>query len=67
MKDDTKKCRAEEKKCLSCGAGQDGLHLLNPEGEFRGGVLNYSFRCGKCKQYFKEYWINGKLKMTGAA
>lgn len=57
----------EEKKCLSCGAGQNHLRLLNPKGEERGGVVNYSFRCGKCKAYFKEYWINGKLRMTGGA
>jgi hypothetical protein len=57
----------EEKKCLSCGAGQKHLRLLNPKGEERGGVINFSFRCGKCKAYLKEYWINGKPIMTGGA
>jgi hypothetical protein len=67
MKDTTKKCMAEEKKYLSCGAGRESLCLLNPRGEERGGVLNFSYRCKRCKQYFKEYWIGGSLKMVGAA
>jgi len=57
----------EEKKCLSCGAGQKNLCLLNPKGEEKGGVVNFSFRCEKCRAYFKEYWINGKPIMTGGA
>jgi len=57
----------EEKKCLSCGAGQNHLRLLNPKGEEKGAGANFSFRCEKCKAYFKEYWINGKLRMTGGA
>lgn len=57
----------EKKKCLSCGAGQNHLRLLNPKGEAKGGVVNFSFRCAKCKAYFKEYRINGKLRMTGGA
>lgn len=60
-------CMPEEKKCLCCGAGADSLDLLNPKGEERGGVHNFSYRCRKCRQYFKEYWINGKLIMKGAA
>ncbi len=67
MQDNKKRCLSKEQKCLSCGAGPDSLRLLNPKGEERGGVRNFSYRCGKCKQYFKEYWINGKLKMVGAA
>jgi len=67
MKDNKKRCLQEEQKCLSCGAGQDSLRLLNPKGEERGGVRNFSYRCVKCKQYFKEYWMSGKLKMVGAA
>jgi hypothetical protein len=57
----------EEKKCLFCGAGQDHLRLLNLKEEVKGGVVNFSFRCEKCRAYFKEYWINGKLRMTGGA
>lgn len=67
MKDYRKKRPAEEKKCFCCGAGPDHLRLLNPKGEFRGGVVNYSYRCDECKQYFKEYWINGELKTLGGA
>jgi hypothetical protein len=57
----------EEKKCLSCGAGQNHLRLLNPKEEVKGGGVNFSFCCEKCRAYFKEYWINGKLRMTGGA
>ncbi len=66
MKSHNKGCREKEKTCLTCGAGPDSLYLLNPRGEERGGVVNFSYRCGECKQYFRKYWINGKLKMVGA-
>lgn len=70
--EDVMKCKRtvygeKEKKCLSCGAGQKHLSLLNPKGEEKGGVINFSFRCEKCSAYFKEYWINGKPIMTGGA
>jgi hypothetical protein len=25
-------------------------------------VESYYFRCGQCRQYFVEYWINGEFK-----
>ena len=67
MKVNKKKLPAEEKMCCNCNAGPDCLRLLNPKGEFRGGVVNYSYRCDECKQYFKEYWMSGELKMVGGA
>ena len=67
MKVDKKKLPAEEKKCFYCGAGPNHIRLLNPKGEFRGGVLNFSYRCDECKQYFKEYWINEEIKTLGGA
>jgi hypothetical protein len=66
MKDMRKKFLLEEKRCLYCGAGPDRIRRLNPKPEFRGGVANFSFRCDECNRYFREYWINGKLIMTGA-
>ena len=51
-----------EKRCIFCGAAKDSLHLLNPRAESRGGVEGYYYRCGGCRQYFVEYWINGELK-----
>jgi hypothetical protein len=53
---------AEDKKCISCGAQGENVQLLNPRAESRGGVECYYFRCGQCRQYFVEYWINGELK-----
>jgi len=51
-----------DKCCIFCGTGKDHLHLLNPRAEFRGGVERFYYRCGECKRYFVEYWINGELK-----
>ena len=67
MKDYKKKHPEEEKKCFYCGAGPNHIRLLNPKGEFRGGVLNFSYRCDECKKYFKEYWINEEIKTLGGA
>jgi hypothetical protein len=33
----------EKKKCLSCGAGQNHLRLLNPKGEAKGGASTFLF------------------------
>jgi len=53
---------AGDKRCVLCGADTDHLRLLNPKGEFQGGVERFYYRCGRCKQYFVEYWLNGELK-----
>jgi hypothetical protein len=53
---------AGDKHCLSCGAEKDSLRLLNPKGEYRGGVERIYYRCSVCKDYLMECWINGKLK-----
>ena len=55
------------KKCIFCGAGADNVRLLNTKGEFKGGVEGFYYRCGACKQYFVEYWINGELKTVLAS
>ena len=57
----------EDKKCMYCGAPSDYLHLLNPKSEPKGGVDSYYFRCGQCRRYFVEYWINGELKTVMAS
>lgn len=49
MKDKRKNYSPEEKKFLSYGASADLLSLLNPKGEEREGVTNFSFRCIACK------------------
>jgi hypothetical protein len=36
-------------------------------GELKGGVEGFYYRCGECKQYFVEYWINGELKTVLAS
>jgi hypothetical protein len=53
-----------EKRCIFCGSDQDCLHFLNTRPEFKGGVENFYYRCGGCRQYFVEHWINGELKMV---
>jgi hypothetical protein len=53
---------AGDKRCISCGAQGENVHLLNPTAEYRGGVESYYFRCDRCRQYFVEYWINGEFK-----
>jgi len=58
---------AGDKRCISCGAQGDSVHLLNQRAEYRGGVESYYFRCGHCRQYFVEYWINGELKKVLAS
>jgi hypothetical protein len=58
---------AGDKRCIFCGAQQDIVQLLNPRAEYRGGVESYYFRCGRCRQYFVEYWINGELKTVLAS
>jgi hypothetical protein len=58
---------AGEKRCISCGAQGDSVKLLNPRAEYKGGVESYYFRCGQCRQYFVEYWINGKFKIVLAS
>jgi len=58
---------AGEKRCRSCGAPGDCVQLLNPRAEYKGGVESYYFRCGRCRQYFVEYWINGELKTVLAS
>jgi len=62
------KCHlAGEKRCIFCGAQGDSVQLLNPRAECKGGVESYYFRCGQCRQYFVEYWINGALKTVLAS
>ncbi len=56
-----------EKKCIFCGTGADNVRLLNTKGELKGGVEGFYYRCGECKRYFVEYWINGELKMVRAS
>ncbi len=58
---------AGEKRCILCGAGPDHLRLLNFKAESRGGVENFYYRCGECRQYFVEFLINGELKTVLAA
>ena len=53
---------AGDKRCLSCGAAEGSLRLLNPKGEYRGGVERIYYRCAECKDYLMECWINGNLK-----
>jgi len=56
-----------DKHCISCGADEDSLRLLNPKGEYRGGVERIYYRCAECKDYLMECWINGKLKTVFAS
>jgi hypothetical protein len=56
-----------DKKCIFCGAGANNVHLLNAKAELKGGVEGFYYRCGECKQYFVEYWINGELKTVLAS
>ena len=56
-----------QKKCPSCGTGSGVLRLLNARGEERGGIVSYSYRCGACNQYFREYRINNDLNIWGGA
>jgi hypothetical protein len=58
---------AGDKRCISCGAQGDSVRLLNPKAEYKGGVESYYFRCGRCRQYFVEYWINRELKTVLAS
>jgi hypothetical protein len=58
---------AGDKKCIFCGAQGDSVQLLNTRAECKGGVESYYFRCGQCRQYFVEYWINGELKTVLAS
>lgn len=58
---------AGDKRCIYCCAHSDYLHLLNPKSEVKGGVDSYYFRCGQCRRYFVEYWINGELKTVLAS
>lgn len=58
---------AGDKKCIFCGASADNVHRLNRKGEPKGGVEGFYYRCGECKQYFVEYWINQKLKTVLAS
>ena len=55
---------AGDKHCIFCGADEDALQLLNPRGEYRGGVERIYYRCTECKDYLMECWINGRLKMV---
>jgi hypothetical protein len=57
----------ENRRCIFCDAQEDSVQLLNPRAEYRGGVESYYFRCGQCRQYFVEYWINGELKTVLAS
>ena len=50
------------KKCIHCGAGHESLSLLNPEGEVKGEIVSYYFRCKECQKYFKEFWVNEEYK-----
>jgi hypothetical protein len=61
---DTERCH---KKCPCCNAGPGALSLLNPQGEEKGGIVNYSYRCEACHRYFREYQINKDLKIWGGA
>ena len=58
---------AGDKKCIFCGAGANNVHLLNTKAEVKGGVECFYYRCGECRQYFVEYWINGELKTVLAS
>lgn len=58
---------AGDKRCIYCGAHSDYLNLLNLKSESKGGVDSYYFRCGQCRRYFVEYWINGELKTVLAS
>jgi hypothetical protein len=54
-------------ECPTCGGGPGVLRLLNPRGEEKGGIVNYSYRCGACHRYFREYRINKDLKIWGGS
>jgi methionyl-tRNA synthetase len=54
-------------KCIHCGADHESLSLLNPEGEVKGEVVSYYFRCEECQKYFKEIWVNDEFKTVLAA
>lgn len=56
-----------DKGCIFCGAPGDSVKLMHPRAEYKGGVASYYFRCDKCRQYFVEYWINGRLKTVLAS